>query len=163
MSRTDSVSSHEFSVSWACTSRVPSLLENRASRASSIDTSFSTGAGSSARARPSRVISSPSPKATVTTTSPLISTKLVKLMPAATQYSPRFGWMFCCICNNCCFGSGAGPRAFIATRNGLEVMVSIVGGFSSRLMPKPMPMPVMKNAGGPPSGACSAPKAKNEA
>ena len=30
-------------------------------------------------------------------------------------------------------------------------------------MPKPAAMPVMKNAGGPPIGACSAPKAKNDA
>ena len=30
-------------------------------------------------------------------------------------------------------------------------------------MPKPMPMPVMKNAGGPPIGACSTPNAKNDA
>ena len=43
-------------------------------------------------------------------------------------------------------------------------MRSIVGALQrSRLMPNPMPMPVMKNAGTPPSGAWSAPNAKNAA
>ena len=90
-------------------------------------------------------------------------TKLVKLMPAATQYSPCAGGTSSRMSGSCFIGSGAGPSARSASMNGCGLTVSIVGGRSSRLMPKPMPMPVMKNAGGPPIGACSAPKAKNDA
>ncbi len=90
-------------------------------------------------------------------------TKLVKLIPAATQYSPCAGGTSARMSCSSCIGSGAGPSARSASMNGWLLTSSIVGVFSSRLMPKPMPIPVMKNAGGPPMGACRTPKAKNDA
>src|SRR5919204_495953 len=109
VSRTDLSSSHEFSVSCAWTSSSPSLLENRASSASSIETRVTIGVGSCARARPSTATSSPSPNWTVTRISPVIRTKLVKLIPAATQYSPWAGGTSARMSCSSCIGSGGGP------------------------------------------------------
>ena len=108
-------------------------------------------------------ISSPSPNWMVTRISPLIRTNEVKLIPAATQYSPCAGGTSARMSCSCCMGSGTGPDARSATMNGWVLTWSMVGAFSSRLMPNPTPMPVMKNAGTPPMGACSTPKQKNDA
>ncbi len=93
----------------------------------------------------------------------MISTKLVNEIPAATQYWPWAGGTIVRMSFSCCIGSGAGPPERSACMNGCVFTCSIVGVCSSRLMPKPMPTPVMKNAGTPPSGACSTPKAKKDA
>ena len=79
-----------------------------------MDTSVRSAVGSCARARPSTAMSRPSPKATVTTTSPVMSTKLVKLMPAATQYCPLTGAKALRMSSSCRIGSGGGPEARMA-------------------------------------------------
>ena len=76
-------------MSWPCTQSTPSLLENRTSSASSIDTSAACGRGSAIRARPSRLMSRPSPICTPTTAMPSTSAKLLNDMPAANQNVPR--------------------------------------------------------------------------
>ena len=88
--RTSGYSSHELSVSCACTHSTPSLDEKRATSPSSIDTSGACGRGSAMRARPISATSSPSPTWIDTTATPSTSAKLVNDTPAANQKLPRF-------------------------------------------------------------------------
>jgi len=69
----------------------PSLVENRASSPSSMETSGAAGLGSAIRARPIRLISSPLPNETAMTAIPSTREKQVKLTPAANQNVPRSG------------------------------------------------------------------------
>ena len=75
-------------MSCAWTQSTPSLDENRTTSASSIETIATCGRGSAMRARPSRLISRPSPNSTATTAMPSTSAKLLKLSPAANQNVP---------------------------------------------------------------------------
>jgi len=78
-------------VSWALIRNSPSLVENRASRASSMDTSAASGRGRAIRARPSRSTSSPSPIDTARTAMPSTRAKQVNEMPPANQKFPICG------------------------------------------------------------------------
>jgi len=93
----------------------------------------------------------------------VISTKLVKLTPAATQYCPCIGCTSSRIVSSCFIGSTAGPIARSACMNGSVSIAVMSGVVSERLMPNPSAMPVTKKAGGPPIGACNTPNAKNDA
>src|SRR5258707_10689037 len=104
---------------------------------------------------PSRLNEKFLPNETATITLPLMTAKHVNWMPAAIQYCP------CCTVNELPsvaiepFGSLGlnviSPR--ITFRNGCSPSSSAEGRL--RLCPNPPAMPVMKNHGGPPSGATS--------
>ena len=89
----------------------------------------------------------------------------MKLTPAANQIAPRSG-------GNVdpepverahrIGGQSTSTGRAPATSANVRQLGDVVGTISRRLMPTPPPMPVTKNAGGPPIGADSAPNTKNE-
>ena len=152
-------------MSCAWTQSTPSFVEKRATRPSSIETIATCGRGSAIRARPRSAISRPSPTSIETTTTPSTSAKLVNERPAANQNEPRAIGKVSPRLISSAIGSGLGLA------DGSSALISgywskrdsSVGRTSRRLMPRPPPMPVRKNAGGPPIGPLTAPKAKNDA
>jgi hypothetical protein len=154
-----------LSVSCACTQSTPSFDEKRATRPSSIETIATCGRGSAIRARPSSATSRPSPTCTEITQTPSTSAKLVNETPAANQNEPRAIGNVVPSAISSAIGS---PLGFAAGSSALisgywSKCESSDGSTSRRLMPRPPPMPVRKNAGGPPIGPLTAPKAKNDA
>ena len=154
---------HEFSVSCACTENTPSAVEICACSASSIWAIGSAGLGSAIVATPRRLISSPSCTSTVSAAMAYTREKLVKLMPAANQIAPRSGGNTTPSSSSAPIGSCASDENGSSASTRMYVCTwSIVGAINRRFTPMPPPRPVTKNAGGPPIGATTAPKPKNE-
>ena len=154
----------ELSVSCAWIDSTPSRVEKRARSASSMRAIGVSGVGRSIRDRPSRLISSSSPISADSTATDSTTTKLVNRTPAANQKVPRSAGNASPSRSRAPIGSVARsePGSIAATSGNCGSSAMSPGTISRRLIPAPAPMPVTKNAGGPPSGADSAPNRKNE-
>ena len=85
-------------------------------------------------------------------------------MPAANQNVPLRDREVVVERSSSAIGSrgGRAPGSSALMNGNVSKRDRSVGMTSARLMPRPPPMPVMKNAGGPPIGPLTAPKAKND-